>query len=410
MRLYWIWLAELSGLQLWQKHILLRYFHDPEELYNAQSEAYAAVPDMTQAMVKALQDKDLSQARKILADCKEKHIFLITLQDAAYPRRLKNTRDAPLVLYGKGHLPDVEQTPVIAVVGTRKATPYGMNISRRMGAQIAACGGIVISGGAFGNDTMALQGALMTEQNVIAVLACGVDVIYPKPNAELFSLIEDQGCLLSEYPPGTPPYRWNFPVRNRILSGLSNGVLVVEAPKNSGALITAQLALEQGRDVFAVPGNIDVPTCEGSNALLQDRASAVLTGWDIMKEYAPLYPNVVRKQDPPTLVEELPFSSAKVSETVEIPRKSPTHTTKKRKSPIDKEENSSYSVISEALPPLSQEERDVLSLLTTAARPMDEIISEAGISSQKVLSLLTMLAVKGLVTHHPGGMVSLKNR
>ena len=407
MLIYWIWFAELPDLSLWQKHILLEYFHDPEELYHAKADAFSVIEDITEDIIKALQNKDLSKARSILRTCQEKNIQLFALKDAAYPRRLKSTRDAPLVLYCKGFLPELDSTPTIAIVGTRKATPYGMNVSRRMGAQIAACGGIVISGGATGNDTMALSGALTCKNPVVAVLAGGVDVVYPKSNTALFSQIEKQGCLLSQYPPGTPHYRWNFPVRNRVMSGIADGVLVVEAPENSGALITARAASEQGRDVFAVPGNIDVPSCAGSNALLQDRAAPVFSGWDIMREYEAIYPDKVHKAAPPAVFhEETP--TAKVAQPATPPKKASAKGTAVQKLPIDKEEKSAYSGIRNDLSGLNEQEKAILACLTGTPKPVDEIIAEIGIPSQKVLSILTMLAIRGYVQNHPGGLVSRK--
>lgn len=404
MLLYWIWFAELENIQLWQKHILLQYFSDPEELYHARREAFLEIPDITESILKALEDKDLASAKRILRACNEKNIHLIAMNDESYPKGLKNTKDAPLVLYVKGTLPDLDNTPAIAIVGTRKATPYGMTVSRRIAAQIAACGGIVLSGGATGNDTMALTGALTTTAPVIAVLAGGLDVVYPKSNTTLFAQIEKQGCLISQYPPGTPHYRWNFPVRNRVLSGLSDGVLVVEAPENSGALITARSALEQGRDVFAVPGNIDVPACAGSNALLQDRAHAVLSGWDIMKEYTALYPDKVQKAPTHHAVSNEP-EVLKVATEVTIPKEKKASS---KKIPVDKAEKSSYSCIEPDLSKLSEQEKAVFLCLTPEPRPVDEIISETGIPSQKVLSILTMLSIRGLAVNHPGGFVSRK--
>ena len=404
MLLYWIWFAELPDIQLWQKHILLQYFSDPEEIYHARKDAFSIVPDITDAMVNALLNKDLSKAHSILRTCQEKNIYLLSINDAAYPRQLKNTADAPILLYYKGTLPALDDTPVIAIVGTRKATTYGMNVARRMGAQIAACGGIVISGGASGNDTMALSGALSCNVPVVAVLAGGVDVVYPKPNTALFAQIAKQGCLISQYPPGTPHYRWNFPVRNRVMSAMSDGVLIVEAPQSSGALITADAALEQGRDVFAVPGNIDVPTCAGSNALLQGQARPAFSGWDILKEYTALYPDKVHKAAPPPAVFQETVLEKQVAETVKLPKKAE----KAQKVPIDKEEKSSYSVIDKPLPPLTEQEKDILSHINRTPRPVDDVISETGIPSQKVLSVLTMLAIKGVVENHPGGLVSRK--
>lgn len=404
MPLYWIWFAELPDIPLWQKHIILEYFHDPEEIYHTKGDAFSVIPDITEGIIQALSNKDLSTAEKILHTCQEKNIHLLSLGDTAYPRQLKNTPDAPIVLYYKGIFPDFDNRPAIAVVGTRKATPYGMNVARRMGAQISACGGIVISGGATGIDTMALSGALNCKMPVVAMLAGGVDVVYPKPNTALFAQIATSGCLISMYPPGTPHYRWNFPVRNRVMSGMSDGVLVIEAPKVSGALITANAALEQGRDVFAIPGNIDVPACAGSNALLQGQARPAFTGWDILKEYTTLYPDKVHKATPLDAFFQGTTLQPQVSEEVILPKKAE----KPRKISIDKDEKSSYSVIDKPLPPLSEQEKAILSHITGTPRPVDDIILETGLPSQKVLSVLTMLAIKGVVENHPGGFISRK--
>lgn len=404
MLLYWIWFAELTDIPLWQKHILLQYFHDPEEIYHTRGDGFSIVPDITDNIVKALSNKDLSHGQAILRACQEKNIQLLAFGDDAYPRQLKHTPDAPIVLYYKGALPDLDNTPAVAIVGTRKATPYGMNIARRMGAQIAACGGIVISDGATGNSTMALSGALSCSGTVVAVLAGGVDEVYPKSNAALFAQIAQQGCLISQYPPGTPHYRWNFRVRNRVMSAMSDGVLVIEAPESSGALTTADAALEQGKDLFAVPGNIDVPACAGSNALLQGQARPAFSGWDILKEYATLYPDKVHEATPPPAVFSEATAEKQVAETVILPKKAE----KAQKLPIDKGAKSSYSVIDKPLPPLTEQEKDILSHITGTPRPVDDVILETGLPSQKVLSVLTMLAIKGVVENHPGGLISRK--
>ncbi len=408
MILYWIWLAQLPGITLSQKHILLQYFGNPEDLYYASKELCAAVPGISASTLKALANKDLTAARKILEDCHAENIQTIALADSSYPSRLKNIREAPLVLYVKGSLPVMEETPSIGVVGTRKATVYGLKAARLFAAEIAACGGIVVSGGALGNDTQALEGAMGAGGTVIGVLACGLDNPSPQSNRYLFSRIESQGCLISEYPPKTPAHRWHFPERNRLISGLCNGVLVVEAPKRSGALITAQHALQQGRDVFAVPANYDMVSCAGSNALLQDRGLAVSSGWDIMRIYAPLYPDRVHKAKPPFLPERRENPVEILAETVKIPAPAPSAGAKKEKLPIDKEEKPTYSVIDKPLPALSPDEQTLFSYIRSTPRTVDEVIAEAGIPAQRALSLLTMLSVKGLIVSHPGGQVSLK--
>ncbi len=408
MILYWIWLAQLPGITLSQKHILLQYFTGPDDMYHASQERCAAIPGISDTTLAALENKDLTAARKILRDCQLENIQTIAFADSTYPGRLKSIREAPLVLYVKGILPSMEETPSIGVVGTRKATPYGLNAARQFAAEIAACGGIVVSGGAFGNDTQALAGAMDAGGTVIGVLACGLDNPSPQGNAPLFSRIEKRGCLISEYPPKTPAHRWHFPERNRIISGLCNGVLVVEAPKRSGALITAQHAFRQGREVFAVPANIDMVSCAGSNALLQDRGLAASTGWDIMKVYAPRFPDKVKKAEPHFLPEYRENSQEVLAETVKTPVSTPSARVKKEKLPIDKEEKPTYSVIEKPLPTLSPDEQALFSCIRSTPRAVDEVIAEAGIPTQRALSLLTMLSVKGLVISHPGSQVSLK--
>lgn len=406
MLLYWVWLSQLPHLQAWQKLSLLQQFHDPEGLYNATPRTLSQKGLTDPAVQTALAQKELSEARNILRVCEEKNIRIIPLQDAAYPRRLRNTQDPPLVLYCLGALPELTDRPVIGVVGTRKATPYGLTVAKRFSAQITACGGLIVSGGAIGIDTMALEGALSCGKPVVAVLAGGVDVPYPKSNAPLFARILKNGCLISEYPPGTAHLKWHFPQRNRIISGISNGVLVVEAPEISGALITARKALEQGRDVFAVPGNIDTASCAGSNALLQGQATPVFSGWDVMKEYLPLYPGKVTRTEPPAdILTPEPVKEPRLAEPVRRPKAE-----RSAKLPIDNEEKSTYSVLDNPLPALTEEENAVVSQLTEFPKAVDAVIAAAGIAPNRVLSVLTRLAVKGVVANHPGGQVSLKKR
>ena len=279
MLIHWIWLATRPHMNDRDRLSVLSHFGNPEDIYFAPKEAFADIEDMTKQMAEALQEKDLHEAGEILRQCVDLGIHICTFNDGAYPSRLKNIADPPMVLYYVGHLPDLDGTPVIAAVGTRKASPYGLNVAKRIGGQLARCGAIVVTGMAEGIDGAAAAGALTAGGTVVGVLGCGVDVVYPACNRGLFADVERHGCLMSEFPPGTEPYKWNFPRRNRIMSGLSNGVLVAEAPEKSGALITARQAAEQGRDVFVVPGNVDVPTCAGSNALMREGAIPVRNGW-----------------------------------------------------------------------------------------------------------------------------------
>lgn len=401
MLIYWIWFAQLKKLSKSQKQWLLEYFRDPEEIYHSEPKCYKGINGMTQEILQVLEQKDLDEARKILNQCEEKGIGILTFLDNAYPVKLRNTIDAPMVLYYRGNLPDWENVPVIGIVGTRKATPYGMNTALRFGRQIAACGAIVVSGGASGIDTIAMQGAMETGRPVVGVLGCGVDVVYPKSNRQMFENVLQNGCLISEYPPGTQAYSWHFPERNRIISGMSNGLLVVEAPERSGALNTAHHAMEQGRDVFAVPGNVDVAACAGSNALLQEKAAPALSGWDVVRQYEALYPGRIHNCS-------MPDPITKVAQKPAIPqilKNSWTHTDKKS---IDKEEKSTYSVLNTAKPALSETEASVLSQITREVSCMDDIIDRTQLPAGTVKSALTKLVLKGLVVSHPGGCVSLK--
>ena len=299
MLLYWIWFAQLQKVPDQIKWMLLQHFQDPEEIYYAESSAFSGIEGLSRDAVAQLQQKDLTEAEKILQQCQEKELNILTIQDKAYPSKLRNIADPPMVLYYKGKLPDFEGNPVIGVVGTRKASAYGLNTAKKMGYQIARCGGIVVSGMAHGIDGMAMDGALTADKTTVGVLGCGADMIYPLSNRKLFRDVERYGCILSEFPPETPAYKWNFPRRNRIISGVSNGVLIVEAPARSGALITADRALEQGRDVFVVPGNVDLEGFAGSNRLLREGATFVSCGWDILSEYEVFYPDKVRNDAQP---------------------------------------------------------------------------------------------------------------
>ena len=417
MLAHWIWLATRPSVSDRVKVLLLERFGDPEDVFYADEQVYSRVDGLTEEGVKALRDKNLRYAQQVLAECAGQDIHILTYRDAAYPARLKNISDPPLVLYYKGQLPDFDGQPLIGVVGTRKASAYGLQAAKRLGYQIAKCGGIVVSGAADGIDCAAMSGAMTAGAAVIGVLGCGADVIYPLSNRALFEDTRQHGCLLTEFPPGTPPQRWNFPKRNRIISGLSCGVLVVEAPKISGALITARQAADQGRDVFVVPGNIDVPTCVGSNALLRDGAISVSTGWEILSEYQAIFPDKIRRFDqlgkqtvypdelervqrePPTL---------KVAQEVRIPKPTRQKNRRAEKKVIDNGENLPYSDVEKSAPQLSEEEKLVVAQLKQGRRLRDDVIADAALPAGQVSALLTVLEIKGVVKRLPGNMLELK--
>lgn len=419
MLAHWIWLAHRPGLNDRVKVTLMQHFSDPEDIFFADSGALDLVEGLSEEARESLNDKNLTPAEEILEACGRERLHVLTYRDAAYPARLKNIADPPIVLYYKGQLPDLDALPVIAVVGTRKASAYGMTTAKRMGYQISRCGGIVVSGMAYGIDGMAMSGALTAGQKTVGVLGCGADIIYPVSNRALFRDVEQYGCIMSEFPPGTQPTKWSFPKRNRIISGLSNGVLVVEAPEKSGALITARLAAEQGRDVFVVPGNIDQPSFVGSNRLLRDGAIMVSSGWDILSEYEALYPDKIRKDDRQLRQSAYPDEVDKAAQEAEksLPKvaQKPKRPGKKQnlkkdldKKAIDKEHSESYSDINDILWTLSGDEQAIVTALKKGERLVDDVIAETGLTTGKLLAALTMLELKGILRRLPGKRITLK--
>ena len=415
MLIHWLWLSMRPAVSDRVRAELLQHFQDAEDIYFADDQAFGMVDGMSEETAASLQDKDLTQAQQVLEECNRKHISILTYRDAAYPNRLRNISDPPVVLYYKGRLPDFDGLPLIAVVGTRSASSYGLTIAKRMGSQIAACGGIVVSGMAYGIDGMAMRGALSAGSPVVGVLGCGVDVVYPLSNRALFADTEQCGCILSEFLPGTPPTKWNFPKRNRLLSGLSCGVLVVEAPEKSGALITAARAAEQGRDVFVVPGNIDTASCAGSNALLRDGAIAVGSGWDVLSEYEALFPDKIHRSTGISRQNAYPDEVLLAAQEGENSRLKVAQKAKKvatcqpkNKKEIDKAKNSQYSDAEAKTPALSENEAKIVSLVRQGKILVDDIIAETGMPAGAVLAVLTMLEVKGVIARLPGKRVELK--
>ena len=400
MPVYWIWFAQLKGLSLWQKQQLLESFHDPEELYHADPRKLPA------EVIAALEDKDLTEARQILYRCNQRGISILAYGDENYPQRLRSIEDPPVLLYYKGDLPQWQAQPIIGVVGTRKASAYGLQTAHLLASQIAACGGLVVSGMATGVDAMSMEGALDAGKATVGVLGGGVDVIYPSSNRALYRRTEENGCLLSEYPPGSRPFPYNFLQRNRIISGISDGVLVVEAPEKSGALNTARHAFSQGRDMFAVPGNLGVDSCLGSNALLQEGAYPALSGWDVVKHYETLYATVEKRSVSSLKQQEKPLPQ--VAQAPMIPLHGREEKKPPAKKPIDNLEKSTYSVLNKRQTGLSAEESAILALLDSSAQYPDAVMDRSDLPASAVQSILTRLGIKGLVQYLPDGRIIKK--
>lgn len=377
---YWVWLTTVEGLTNHSRWLLLEHFHSPEEIYYAETEQIRLVAGMNSAQAALLEKKSLQRAEEILSDCAAKDVFVITVQDAAYPSRLREIYNAPLLLYGKGAMPLFDDEAAVTVVGTRDRTPYGVQVAEELGYELAKQGAIVVSGLAKGIDAAAHRGALRAGGFTAAILGCGVDVVYPAENRRLYEDILATGVLLSEYPPGTRPEGWHFPERNRIMSGLSLATVVVEADRDSGALITARAALEQGRDVFAVPGPIHAPQSRGCNELIRDGAGLVTCGWDILQEYHNRFAH--RLHPDKAVLPELPEGGAgqEVAEAKPVVELPVLNLAKNRGS-------------------LTDDQVQILRALDAEEGKLtDDIAEELALPVRRVLSAMTMLEIDGYVT------------
>ena len=377
---YWVWLSECRGVSNQTRLALLRHFGSPEDVFYADTGEILLTEGITREQAKALEDHKLDKADKILADCQRLGLRILTIQDAEYPGRLQNIYDPPCLLYVKGRLPAFDEEAAVAVVGTRDCTPYGVACAEKLGYGLANGGAVVVSGLAKGIDAAASRGALRAGGVTVGVVGNGLDVHYPYESRYLYEDIAAAGVLLSEYPPGTEPAGSHFPARNRILSGLSLATLVVEAPERSGALITAETALEQGRDVFAVPGPIDAPTSVGCNRLIRDGAGLVSDAWDILREYAERFPEKLNQDEAKEQPATLGYQARQKTEPKIVPPS------------LDVNKSS-----------LTDDQLSLLRALD-AEEPalVDDLIEQTGIPTRRVLSALTLLEIEQLVTQHSG--------
>ena len=377
---YWVWLSECRGVSNQTRLALLRHFGSPEDVFYADAGEILLTEGITREQVKALEDHNLDKADKILADCQRLSLRILTIQDAEYPGRLQNIYDPPCLLYVKGRLPAIDEEAAVAVVGTRDCTPYGVACAEKLGYGLANGGAVVVSGLAKGIDAAASRGALRAGGVTVGVVGNGLDVHYPYESRYLYEDIAAAGVLLSEYPPGTEPAKNHFPARNRILSGLSLAALVVEAPERSGALITAETALEQGRDVFAVPGPIDAPNSVGCNRLIRDGAGLVSDAWDILREYAGRFPEKLKQDGAKELPAALGYQARQKAEPKPVPPSLDVH-----KSSLTDDQLNLLRALDAEEPAL-----------------VDDLIEQTGIPTRRVLSALTLLEIEQLVTQHSG--------
>lgn len=285
----WMWLCVNVNLKRAKQLRLLEKFKNIENIYNAGLSEYAELDFLTHEEMNLLLKKDLTEVEKEYYNLSNYGVYTLTIDEPDYPRVLKHIYDPPTLLYCKGRFVDFNSKLCLSIVGTRKATPYGKSAAYSLSKTLASNGVVVVSGMALGIDTKAHEGALAAGEPTVAVIGCGPDVVYPKSNANLMKEIEKTGMIISEYPLHTAPAKFHFPERNRIISGISQGTIVVEADIKSGSLITAKSAGEQGREIFAVPGNINSLYSKGSNQLIKDGAKIALCAEDIICEFKNSY-------------------------------------------------------------------------------------------------------------------------
>ena len=391
---YWIWLSSLEGVGVRAKAAVIRRFGDAESAFFSPAGSFAGTEGVSPSEAAALEKRELGRVSEILGDCEAQGLSIVTMQDALYPKRLKAIWAPPVVLYVKGRLPQLDDEAAVAVVGTRSASPYGIKMARQIAFEIVRCGGVVVSGLTNGIDAAAATGALLADGVCIGVLGTA----HEEQESELSYDVCRRGALVSEYAPGTRSLKSFFRDRNRITSGLSVGTVAIEAPEKSGTLLFVSEALEQGREVFAVPGNADAAGCRGTNRLLKEGATPVTCGWDVMREFAALYPNRIRRW---TQTEE------RAPEAAPSRADSPENGSVGGKKEIDKEKGAAYIDLREQLGSLSETQLKIVSAIDKEPTHIDDIVEKTGLGTATVLTQLTVMTVRGIVRRVPGNRVAL---
>lgn len=350
---YWLALMMTNDVGPIRAKKLLSVFKNPKKIFNANFKDLSEIDGMSQRAAKKITTfNEWDIAEKYVEIINEKNIKTININDSNYPVLLKETSDAPVVLFIRGDIMQNDRFS-LAIVGSRKMTSYGALVAERFSEELSSTGLTIVSGMARGIDSVAHRGAIKANGRTIAVLGSGIDVVYPPENKNLFEKIVEHGCIISEFLPGTGPDKENFPKRNRLISGLSLGVLVVEAVFDSGALITARYANDYGREVFAVPGAITSKNSEGTNKLIREGAMLVQKPDDILKELAPVLKGFIKSEN-----------KVKIE--------------------------------------LSNDEKILCGLLSGEPRQIDDIARQSKLPASKVLAVLLDLELKGVVKQITG--------
>ncbi|MBE6529358.1 MAG: DNA-protecting protein DprA [Ruminococcaceae bacterium] len=414
----WIWLSETIGRSGFVFRKLLSRFDHPNELYAADEETIRKIPNLTERNIAALLNKDQSAAVKILDDCERLGVSVVPYNSKVFPQILHEIPDPPALLYVAGKIPDFENRFCVAMVGTRKMSEAGMQNAYRLSRELSDAGALIVSGLAEGIDGVCAVGAMQGGGGTVAVIGCGLDIAYPAHHGKLMNrIVESGGAILSEYPPGTPPSQYHFPVRNRIISGLSQIVIVVEAGMSSGSLITAREAFTQGKKVFTIPADLETHTADGNNKLLQDGAQVVLESRDLLERFRYVFKNrpladrihpLLGGADRDALrdlgvigFERTPHSSGpKPKKTLQEP--------KRENGAAESVETEAERKTPSVIPDEVLQSLDPVQLAVLEAMPDDyPVVPEkiqAGYPLGEVMAALTVLEILGIVRKLPGSM------
>ena len=437
-RLFEIWFALRCGAQNREFRPLLETYGTPYDLYKAEESELESLP-CSQGLKAKLADKSLGEATRIMEFCREKGVGILFWQDDDYPVSLRPLRDPPVLLYYKGKLPDLTKKLCVSVVGTRSMSEYGKRVAYKLGYELGAAGTVVVSGMALGNDGVAAAGAILSGGSTVAVLGSGIDVPYPREHGKLFAEIITHGAVMTEFAPGTPPEGRNFPIRNRIISGLSQATVVVEGDLKSGALITARTAILQGRDIYAFPGNVGETNSAGTNQLISDGAAMVLSARDLLENYTFLYGDMLdtsklNRAETRSHIDEAGLERLGVCVRTEKPkeelppspvtpaprkphREAPAHSERGRatrqpvppRAPVPPASVPARGDASDrALKSLTESQRKIFEALPLDHAVAIDYFTREGYTVGEIMAAMTVLEIKGLTVTLPGGLYSRK--
>ena len=389
---YWLWLQKALGEGARFKEII-DDFGSIKSLFEANILEWKMSPALVPKQINRLEKIRLDEAEKIIELCGQNGWQIIDYDDERYPNRLKDIPNPPAVLFVEGDLPDIDGSAVLGMVGTRKASEYAVKVTELMSRGVAQSGAVVVSGGALGVDSAAHRGAILCGGKTVAVLGCGFGTNYLMGNKSLRNAIKKNGALITEFPPLTPATRFTFPLRNRIISGISLGVLVVEASVKSGSLITANFALEQGRDVFAVPCSILAPQYAGTNKLIDDGATVATKPADLLYPYAEQYGiDISKVQSIDRLMNETADKNANVISAED--EKLSFEYLEEGRQKREKREKAAINLSGNTLA--------VYEVLTDSFQHIDIITENCGLPASSVLSALTALEISDLAVSASG--------